>query len=598
MGIYSDQHSVLENDLFKEQVKQIVLNHFYSYYIRKDITEMMRNVGAGVRWIGSKEHFVAHDREEYDSFMRREVESLPKECVMKVVSMDVAPMAPGCFLVSGELELRMPYQEKLTYSDLRFTVMVMKNSSDHFEIVSVHTSVGGEGLSEREVSLEEGQPGRHMVEDIEKRRGDDFDALTGVYTLDAFKKELGRMMGERKPDVRYALIATDVSHFEKVNNLYGLKRGDQILLELANMLTTCSKSIQLCCRSVAEHFFALVCYRDRAELKLLLKNLCLDFEKKISGRYSDARPRLGIGVYLMDQEEKNVGRMVECANLARKNLRFQKGSPVTFYDAKVFRRLEKVRKIERSMREAMENGEFKVFLQPKYELGSGEIVGAEALVRWIRRDGSMVYPDEFIPVFEKNGYIAELDFFMLEKVCEMLQRRIKAKRKCVSVSVNQSRVLLQDREYTSKVASVLARYNTPPQYIELELTERIFSDNLEEMAQIMQKLKDLGLRWSIDDFGTGYSSLNLLKELPVDIIKIDKSFLEETESSRTSKIIVRKTVELTKELEKVVVCEGVETESQADYLKGIQCDVAQGYLYAKPMPMIEFEKMLDKEMYS
>ena len=155
---------------------------------------------------------------------------------------------------------------------------------------------------------------------------------------------------------------------------------------------------------------------------------------------------------------------------------------------------------------------------------------------------------------------------------------------------------MQEKEYVSKVAGVLVKHNIPPQYIELELTERIFRDDLTELADMMGELRKLGVHWSIDDFGTGYSSLNLLKELPVDIIKIDKSFLDETESSETSKIIIRKTVELTQELDKTVVCEGVETENQADYLRGIRCDMAQGFLYAKPMPMEQFEELLNKEM--
>jgi EAL domain-containing protein (putative c-di-GMP-specific phosphodiesterase class I) len=165
----------------------------------------------------------------------------------------------------------------------------------------------------------------------------------------------------------------------------------------------------------------------------------------------------------------------------------------------------------------------------------------------------------------------------------------------VPISVNQSRVLLNSDTYTSDVALVLNSYHTPPELIELELTERIFSDSLDEMADMMSKLKKIGIKWSIDDFGTGYSSLNLLKKLPVDIIKIDKAFLDETETSNVSKIIIRKTVELTQELEKKVVCEGVETEEQAEYLKEIHCDVAQGYLYAKPMPMEAFEKLLDAQ---
>ena len=202
-----------------------------------------------------------------------------------------------------------------------------------------------------------------------------------------------------------------------------------------------------------------------------------------------------------------------------------------------------------------------------------------------------------LQLLEKNGFIVELDFFILSEVCRMIQRRLQEKRHCVPISINQSRVLLQEKDYVKRVADILKKYDTPPRYIELELTERIFRDDLTDLAKMMGELRNLGIRWSIDDFGTGYSSLNLLKELPVDIIKIDKSFLDETESSETSKIIIRKTVELTQELDKTVVCEGVETENQADYLRGIRCDMAQGYLYAKPMPMEEFEKLLDKEIY-
>ena len=289
--------------------------------------------------------------------------------------------------------------------------------------------------------------------------------------------------------------------------------------------------------------------------------------------------------------------MIEYANAARESLQLQNGSPVAFYDVDMFRNMERIREIEGRMKPALEHGEFKAFLQPKFNLETGQIVGAEALVRWISPNGSTVYPDEFIPIFENNGFIEELDFYILAEICDMVNRRIQGKKKCVPISINQSRVLLQNEDYVRRVAGMLAKYNTPPQYIELELTERIFRDDLKEMAEVMGKLKKLGVRWSIDDFGTGYSSLNLLKELPVDIIKIDKSFLDETESSETSKIIIRKTVELTQELDMTVVCEGVETENQADYLRGIRCDVAQGYLYAKPMPMGEFEKMLDKEMY-
>lgn len=591
---YSEQQRVLDSDLIEERVRQIAMNHFYSYYVRHSLEETMNHVDDNVHWIGSKENHIAHGKEEYRKLLESELEELPYDCVLKVISSEAVMLNPSCYEVSGELELRAPYQSKVIYIELRFSMVILYSEKKKYSIVSIHTSLSSEELSERGM-LNPGKISSEADEGGQENRNQ-FDSLTGLYTLDYFKQEMQAVMRE-EGDTKYALLCTDVSHFEKVNNLYGLKRADRILAELASRLNHFSDDVKMSCRSVADHFLVLLSYDEVEKLRVLLKELCEDFSRDISVDYPEALPHLGIGVYLIQDKKENVGKMVDNANIARKSLRLQKSLSVAFYDAKVYVQMEKVKKIERSMREAMEQGEFKVFLQPKYDLENGVIVGAEALTRWIRRDGTIIYPDEFIPVFEQDGFIVELDFHMLSKVCAMIQRRRQSGRKCVTVSVNQSRLLLQEKDYVSKIAAILAKYNTPPKYIELELTERIFKDNLTNIAQMMGKLKELGIHWSIDDFGTGYSSLNLLKELPVDVIKLDKSFLDETETSETSKIIIRKTVELTRELDKTVVCEGVETESQAEYLRNIRCDVAQGYLYARPMPMNEFENLLDKELY-
>jgi len=583
----------LDNPLLEEQVKQIALTHFYAYYVRHDMADMLAYVGENVQWIGSKEYYIAHNRLEFENLLAKELDKVPYECMMKVIEVNAMSISPDCYNVTGELELRLPYHDNIYYATLRFSMMILCRGKQ-FEIVSIHTSTTGESVLIEETE-DLSRRAKNMAEDIRKQ--EKYDTVTGLLHLDAFKSQVRSWLDEPLPGKLYALICTDISNFEKVNNLYGLQKADMLLADTATLLTTCSQNVLLCCRSVADHFLILVSYDNLVSLERLLKSLCRKFDEIIGKRYADAYPQLGAGVYLITDMHEKVQRMVEFANVASKSLRLQKKSRIAVYDAKVYTQMERVGKIERSMKEAMANREFKAFLQPKYNLETGKIVGAEALVRWIHPDGSMVYPDEFIPVFERNGFIVELDFFILGEICQMLRRRIDQKQMCVPVSINQSRVLLQDKDYVGKVAGILARYNTPPRYIELELTERIFRDDLTDLAQMMGKLRDLGVRWSIDDFGTGYSSLNLLKELPVDIIKIDKSFLDETESSETSKIIIRKTVELTQELDKTVVCEGVETENQADYLRGIRCDMAQGYLYAKPMPMEEFENLLNKETH-
>lgn len=591
MPVYTDQQKVLDNNLMEQRVKQIVLDVFFSFYVRRDLHDVMEKISDDMQYIGTKDAFVAHNKEEFQYIWRKEMDGIPSDCAVKVISADSAAIGDACYSVNGVLELRMPYKTHIEYQNLRFLATVLQDGKN-YKIAAMHIAVSqADNISE-------------PLEDVDIRRmagnmedAGQYDVLTGLHTLDTFKYELPEVIKKGMADgTKYALLCTGVEHFERVNNLYGLKRADEILIELADLLITCSKTVELCCRSVADHFILLVKYRELNRLKMLLNKVCEEFDQQIADQYSEARPKLGIGVYLLSGQEKDVGRMIECANIARKSLHMKRGMRIAFYDARIFQRMEKVRNIERSMKNALEDGEFNVFFQPKYDLVNEDIVGAEALCRWIKGDGTMVYPDEFIPIFEKNGFIVNLDLYMLNEACRMIQRRIVEGKRCVAISINQSRVLLEDEKYVEKIASVLSKYNTPSRFIELELTERIFKDNLSDIGKVMGRLKNLGIRWSIDDFGTGYSSLNLLKELPVDIIKIDKSFLDETETSETSKTIIRKTVELTQELNKKVVCEGVETESQADYLRGVSCDIAQGYLYAKPMPMEDFEKLLDKEI--
>lgn len=574
----------------KEQVKQIALNHFYAYYVRRDMDGVLTCVGEHIQWKGSKKYYVANSREEFRALLDLELYKVPSDCAIKVVTVDVCKLSDECYQAVGELELRIPMKGTIYYSNLRFTMIIM-HKNGKFVINSIHTS------SARESVLEESPS--YFSCGISERKDErkTYDVVTGLLRLEEFKKRVKQHLAEADEEESYAFFCTEIINFEKINNLYGFQKTDELLALFAKMIIDNGRNVVFCCHSVADHFIFFIRYRDENELRDVLNHLQLDFENQISSQYEEVFLKLCIGVYLVTNFNEPVEDMVEYASVARRKAQASDQLNVVYYDAEVYQNMQKTHKIERQMKKALEKKEFKAFLQPKFDLDSGEIVGAEALVRWICDDGTMIYPDEFIPVFEKNGFIVELDFYILGEVCRMIKKRIKQQKECVPISINQSRVLLQNRDYVSRVASILAKYDVSPCLIELELTERIFRNNLKELASVMGELKEIGISWSIDDFGTGYSSLNLLKDLPVDIIKIDKSFLDETESSETSRIIIRKTVELTQELDMTVVCEGVETEDQADYLRGIRCDVAQGYLYARPMPMNDFETMLDKEMH-
>jgi EAL domain-containing protein (putative c-di-GMP-specific phosphodiesterase class I) len=240
------------------------------------------------------------------------------------------------------------------------------------------------------------------------------------------------------------------------------------------------------------------------------------------------------------------------------------------------------------MHEALESNEFRPYLQPKWNMQTDQIAGAEALVRWVNKDGTIIPPGDFIPVFEKNGFIEQVDFYMLEEICKYIRQMIDEGREVYPVSINQSRYLLYDPNYIMRVQEIMLRYRVPKGLIELEITETVFFSEKERMLEIMRNLKEFNMNLSIDDFGSGYSSLNLLRDIPFDVLKIDRGFLDESSQSDSGKFILRKIVEMAEGLNLKVICEGVETHEQVDMLLDIGCIFAQGFLYSRPIPIEEF----------
>ena len=284
--------------------------------------------------------------------------------------------------------------------------------------------------------------------------------------------------------------------------------------------------------------------------------------------------------------------IIDNANIARKLVKNSSMSMCEFYDEKMEREIMKEQMILGCMETALKEREFKVFLQPKISLKTGEIIGAEALVRWIRKDGTLLPPNDFIPLFEKNGFIVRLDFYIYEEVFRILKRWKIEGKPLVPISVNVSRVHLYQTDFIDKVMQLIEQYEIEPKLVEFELTESIFLDNTVNAISIMKELQNRGFCVSIDDFGAGYSSLNLLKDMRTDVLKLDKEFFRAGDMKKEEKIIVSSIISMAKQLNMKVLSEGVETQKQSDFLKKVNCDMAQGYLYAKPLPVPDFEVML------
>ncbi|MBO6015852.1 MAG: EAL domain-containing protein [Lachnospiraceae bacterium] len=380
----------------------------------------------------------------------------------------------------------------------------------------------------------------------------------------------------------------DIFNFRYINEAYGHTKADELLAIVIMESKKVFNHRELCVRMNADQFVVLAVnsadYLNRFAV----------FEDNVNMRALDIGIKFPIrfkcGLYQVRRGDYDINVMVDRANVARKSLTADSKELYAYYSDRIINNMRKIEKIESEQQKALINGEFKIYLQPKWDINKDQLYGAEALVRWIREDGNMVYPDTFIPIFETNGFIEQLDFYMLEQVCAQIKSLLDEGKKAFPISVNQSRRLWDNPEYVANVERILKKYEIPSHYIDLEVTETVFFGERDKMIEIITQLKKREVLLSMDDFGSGYSSLNLLKDIPFDILKIDRDFFSESITSKSSTWILRKIVEMAEGLGIRVLCEGVETVDQVQLLKDIGCQYVQGYFYSKPLPLNDFIK--------
>lgn len=420
------------------------------------------------------------------------------------------------------------------------------------------------------------------------------DELTGVWNRNKFIKEAEKLLNHNK-NKEYYLISTDVDKFKYINDTFGYSTGDEVLKEEARQFAQIFGEKGCFARIAADEFAGLAeCSDTDSEEKELFEKLHL-FEQNMRN-YSNQyfRIQTKIGLYRIEKRENDV-RITECidrANIAKKQIKGNLNQVVACFDNETAKRSAMENRIEGKMEKALENKEFCVYYQPKYDLKTEQIESAEALVRWIDPEEGIIGPNLFIPLFEKNGFIIRLDFFVYEEVCRHLKKWMQEGKKVVPVSVNVSRAHLGTPNFIPDLLTLLKKYEIPVELFELELTESAFSEDEQALKKMVASLKNMGFKIAIDDFGSGFSSMNLLKQIPADVLKIDRAFLEEVENSAKSKIIIAQVVSMARKINMHTVCEGVETKKQADFLREIHCEVAQGYLFSKPVSVEEFESKI------
>ena len=428
-----------------------------------------------------------------------------------------------------------------------------------------------------------------------------YDAVTDMYKYEKFLVEAGEYL-KTAPHGQYAIVYLDFANFKYINEIYGYEVGDKILRAYADEARSYEGLFISGCRVFSDNMIYLMHAEgwSVSEIKFRLERASNVFSEKMKKRYLESNLScvFGVCLFYVDGNEISLQNIISNANLARKEAKKPENPPCIIYDSKMGDKLLQEITFANDMEEAFRNHEFAVYMQPKVDLKKCVINGAEALIRWIKPDGTMIFPNDFVPVFEKNKTITLLDYFVYDEVCKYLAERKKNGERLINISMNVSRVHLNSiDQLITYIKGLIKKYDISPQLLEFELTETVFTDTVDDTIELMSRLRELGVRVSMDDFGSGYSSLNVLTKLPLDVLKLDKEFLRDFEEDSDEKIIIPGIIDMAKKMNLRVVCEGVETKEQVDFLRDVDCDVAQGYFYSKPMPLDVFTKMLEDDNF-
>lgn len=423
------------------------------------------------------------------------------------------------------------------------------------------------------------------------------DSLTGVYSKEAFFHKV-RTKLEENPDMAYDMISVDIEQFKLINDVFGFKAGDELLIYVAELLLDASAKIDGVCGRIAGDHFALLCPRKNGLRDRLAAELCTVITKYPLSM----KIHVKIGVFEIEDRSIAVSGMCDRALMATTSRKY--GEFYALYDDSIREKMLREQHITHGMQAALAEGQFQVYFQPKYLLKTEEVAGAEALVRWIQPPGSDknhadIMPSEFIPLFEKNGFITELDYYVWRTVCAYLADRISRRLPCVPISVNVSRRDIYNEKLPDILQRLVAQYGIDKKLLHLEITETAYTEMPEQLIHVVSRIKEAGFIVEMDDFGSGYSSLNMLSEMPLDVLKLDMKFIQNEIKLRESgqdqqHSILNFIIGLGKWMNLEVVAEGVETKEQAEILKGMHCDYAQGFYYAKPMCAEDFTRLLDE----
>ena len=424
-----------------------------------------------------------------------------------------------------------------------------------------------------------------MRRDVTDVYASETDAVTGIYNYSGFRRAVRRMIADN-PEIDFCMIRMDLDHFKVYNDLYGIRAGDELLAAIGAVGRSHSAPLRVYGHLQGDHFIACVPVKG-----LDVRRSIDDVAKKLRAIQPDFSFVVRCGIYNIDDSGLDVGIMGDRALMALRSTKGRYDADFAYYDESMRAEVFEKQELASAMKQALSGGEFRVYLQPQYDQASGKIVGAEALARWFHK-GEILSPAKFIEVFEQNGFIMQLDEYIWEQVCALMRRWLDEGRPVAPISVNISRIDIYNPKLRKILNGLVEKYRLSTEMLRLEITETAYTQNPGQLIGVVKRLREDGFFVEMDDFGSGYSSLNMLKDVVVDMIKLDMRFLSASAGDGRSGMILNAMVRMAHWLNVPVIAEGVETPRQADFLKTIGCSLAQGYLYAKPMPAAEFEECL------
>ncbi len=414
-----------------------------------------------------------------------------------------------------------------------------------------------------------------------------YDELTGLANNVKFSQDVEAVI-KKSPNMKYVMQKMDLENFKAINEMFEYEIGDMVLQKIADALRHIDDDSFLCARVGNDEFLMFSAYgfldddNTRTSFESYFKSILADLKDyEFTFRY---------GRYFIQKGERNIPDMINKTTLAHSMAKSLGHKNTWDYDDTFRQEVRRSTELINLSKLALQHNEFIVYLQPKYNLKEKKVTGGEALVRWAMDDGTLLLPDEFIPIFEQNGFVTEIDFYVLRVVCARIKTWIDKGHKVMPISVNFSRVHLRNPNFVQNIKNICAEYGDIHQFIEVELTETAVTENAADLSTLLDALHDAGFTVAIDDFGAGYSSLGMLKDFRVDVLKLDQSFFDDNQQNARGNIVVNGISAIAHDLGMKIVAEGIEFSEQFTPLEDNHLELAQGFFFAKPMPMEEFEQ--------